>query len=302
MANQEFVRNNPKFMILEAAPERYINTVSATVVVLIRALEAFVAFQVFMKAGAYLLGLFSHGFETISLSELLRTIFPEELLRAVSDGGRYAMWEFFGTGDLERLLVVALAVCILAVMAFIMIEAVMLIILRFAMTGADIAKTMRRLIRIMVIVLLIIAAGMIALIFYHYFTDGDLLSGVRQLQNMQLEGVNQLVTGVEQLRGMIILSAVCIALLGLRAGYHKNIYIILSAVAFEIRIRFKETQMAETALPKFLWIFGAVSLVAAVLFGINLGFTSLLFFGMVIEVVKYIMMGDCWSNFHRCHI
>lgn len=281
------ITDNPMFWILEAAPERYLKTSSATALVILKAIEGFAAFFLCFRILAFLIFAFEQGFSngSVSLFGLLETLFPKEFIRAVTWNGSSVLEKYLTGNSLETNLTLILGICILVSLVCLIIESVTLIFLRFRMEGAGFAKQIHKVIFFSAIGSLILVLCLAALVFYNYFT-GKILSDLL----------------FSNLRTLIILVTVIIVLIGLRLRYHKAIVTILTTIEYELNMGYKETAMAPVTLTRFLFFFVAVCFAAAVIYIWKEGFMNLTVLALALQAAKYIVIGNCWSNFQRRHM
>ena len=319
------IYQNPKFMILEANPAKYINNISSTVLMLIRAGEGIAASFLLYKVWIALAGLVSGthrgmlglidnllpngagiapGSSPMSITvgtivqmlpeELqgivmenmaLDTVLSELLQRTFLPGG-YDMNVFMTVGTFENIMCAAALVAFLLVLAAIAIEAIAFIMIRFVHKGSGMAKTAHRIIFYAVIAIMI-AVFCLSIIFV--------------LKCRKAGIIGALLSG--RLRTAGILMIVLLVFLGFRVFYHRDVSKVLSAVDYEIRLGFKEMFTDGKHLTRGSLIFVLLSIVAAVLIYIR---TGTFFSGgtaiCVILAIKYIAVYVCWCNFRLCHM
>jgi ABC-type sugar transport system permease subunit len=184
--------DNPKFMILEAAPERYIKKTSPTLVALIRAVEGCLAAFLAVRAVGFVLGEFGNWFSggSISLDRFLRALLPEipmgtpkslplslEALAETENLDSFltlSLDGFEGTSTIDSALSTAFVLCILVILITTVVDAVALLLLRFAMRGAAVAKTTQRVLYLTTFLLLPVVIGLLVRFCYNYYTGGIL--------------------------------------------------------------------------------------------------------------------------------
>jgi len=279
--------NNPKFWLLEAAPERYLEKSSTTVLVLIKALEAFGAVILSFNILSFLQQASEHGFSsgTMTLFKFLEAIIPKDFMQAVTFGTSDTLQKYLTGKGPEPALTTIMALCILFLLVCVVIEGAACITLRFRFVGSGVARKTHKMIFFATLAMLFIVCGLTVLLVYNYITGGLTLDSL-----------------LNDLRAMIITVVVIIVLIGFRIRYHKAVVSILEAIDFELVEGYKETTMTPVNMSKYFFIFGAVCIAAAVLYILKAGFMNFVVLVLAVEVIKYITCGNCWNNFHHCHM
>lgn len=322
---------SPLFYILEANPKRYIKTTSTTIVMVIRAVEGVIAAFLSYRVFGYLLGLFSGNASSVFalpgllqpntqseiipgpvqslLEEQLADIMPEgETIDSLMQQGLATMMESLSEsmsnatggiftdpdsaietlltpGSLEIIITMIATAALLAILICAVVEAAAFIVLRFALKGSAAAKIAHKVIFIASLILLLSGICLIAIF----------------INKCRLLGIT-ITLLVGQLRTLAIVTGVGMVVLVLRVFYHWDVAKVLSAVDYEIRMEFKETDLKVRWLPGNSLIFILLALAATVLMVIKFGFLSLGAIAATVLVVKYVMVYFCWGNYHQCHM
>ena len=273
--------SNPYMLILNANPAKYIKTPSSTVVTLIKVLEGVLSFLLCFRYFSYLYQLISGNFEIKApfLGEYIAL--PDNLnILPISLPGGETTWR------------VLCGSCILIILICTVIEAVLIIILRFVMKGAKALVITQLIIVCAKAILAVCTLLFAALLFY-----GAVTKGLDPYKILMGFGGNL---------SELIPSAVmfgCSLLLFLWVSYHRGIIKVLSAVKYEIKLGFKETTKQKTRLTRDSILLGILFLAATALC-IKIRWPDInIYLAAVLAAfsVKYFAVYNCWAQFQLCH-
>lgn len=260
---------NPYMMILKADPPRYIQKPAPTVLVLAKTVEGVFALLGLLRIGSFLLD----SLGSFSTAQILSITLTGRALQ-VALGLQQTYGSLF---LLATLGVFAALVCTV-------VEAVGLWALRIALVGSALLKQVQRVLFYDCILLLLITVGGLGFRWYRYATT-----------EMGSDPSFHL------LRTILLTGAVSLAVLVLLTLYHRDVYMVLSAIEYEIRMEFKETLIDAPRLGVLAFLFGALSTGGAVLAAMRLGWMSLTFLLLAVLAVKYFALISSWEGFRQCH-
>lgn len=276
--------SNPYMFILKADPARYIKTASAAVVALIKTAEGAVAVLWVFRLLDYMKQLF-HGKAGVLPLEILAVLLPNKITALILPGripnggmiGKYLCW--------------AAAIIITLILICMAVEAVAVLLLRFALQGAKLFQVTHKVIYIASIALLLAAAA----------TCVPLIMGLTQsgikIYQLFLSGGEKLLGPVRPL----LVTLACMLLLLLRVSYHKGVVTVLSAIEYEFRLGFKETAMNTVHVSRDALLLMLICIAAAAATGFLVGWVMSAVPAMLVLAVKYYAVYSCWGDFRRCH-
>ena len=264
---------DPRMMILESDPARYIKKPSSTVLTLIKVLEGFAAL-IFIFRLVDIISMLREGGDGMIPYGLLNYLLPQELISLFVPAGLPA------GGEVERILCLLISVCILVILAGLLVEAVLALLLRFVLKGAAVFKFVHR---VIFIAFLVMAGGTgVSCVFlvFRYITSGNFLGGSVQ---------------------PIIITGAAFLILLVMVSYHHSAVTVLSVVDYEIRTGFKETTKVENKLEKNSLLLGSGFLLAGLVLVLAFGADIKIAIPLFILSLKYFAVYICWTNFRHCH-
>jgi len=259
------MEQNPYLWILKADPARYIRTASAAVTALLKAAEGaaalFFALRLFplFRAAAF------HGAPLSALPRVIARLF---------------------TGSAaDRVLLCAGLFALLVLLVGTLAEAVMLLVLRFALTGAGVLKILQRVL-FYAVLLLTAAAAVCAALFILHAARHDLSALPRA----------------------VLVSLACALPLSLLVSYRRELLAVFTAIDYEFRLGFKETGVKDSKAGRDAFLLGLLCLLcaaaAAVLYvrgGLRPEALRPWLAGLGLETVKYFAAYGSFWWFLRCH-
>ena len=265
--------SNPLMFILEADPDRYIKTPAAAVVAVIKALEGIVAFLWCFRMLDCLREIVV-GRQAMAPLDVLCALLPGNLVRLVLPAAALP------GGTLSMVLGGAAALCVLAELVCMTAEAVAAVLLRFFDNGAALFKATRKWI--------LTACFMLTLCM--------ILSCVPLLMDFVRGGFR-----VDASLQPLIVCLLVSLLLILRVCYHHAASVVITAVEYELRLGYKETEMERVRLGWFAFLFGVLMLAAAVALFIyartEVRYASV----FILLAIKFFAVWKAWRVFRKCH-
>jgi hypothetical protein len=265
--------SNPLMFILEAAPERYINTPAAAVVAVIKAVEGVVAFlwcfrmlDCIRQIVAGRLGIAPVG--------VLLSLLPGDLTRLVLPSGVPL------DGTLGTVLSGAAALSVLAVLLCMAAEAAAAVLLRFFMQGAKLFRATRKWIFVASVALTVCVAlsSLPGLLDFLY-------GGFRLDASMQ----------------PVVVSLLAVLPLILYVCYNRSAAVVMEAVEYEIRLGFKETGMQSVRLGWFAFLLGLLMLAAAAALFVFARPEARYAFAFLLPAIKFFAVWQSWRAFRKRH-
>ena len=263
---------NPYMMILKADPARYIQRPAATVLTLLKAAEG----------GLALFALIQFLFSAMNTG--LGGTTADLFIAALPFGARGAGIEI--AEQMGVTLFAAAGLCVLVWLVCMVLEAVGVLALRFAMTGTKLLKEAQQVV----------------------FWDNCALAGIAML-SLILRIFRFITTELqsdplmERLRVMVPALGAAVIVLVLFAQYQKDVLTVFTAIEYEIRLEFKETESDAPVIGKYSLLLSAAFLVGAVLLVVLLGLSlnSPMVIGFAVLTVRFFAVHQSWEGFRRCH-
>ncbi len=262
---------DPMMFILKANPARYIRTVPAAIVALLKAAEGMAALLCCFRIFSLLREMFS-GQLRLGPMEVPAALLPEELARPLLTGlsapqGR--LWTALGT---------VTALCLLAVLACLAAEGAAAPVLRFAMKGEKIFLVTRRIVLVCAAVLaLCMAAACVPPV---------------------IGAVRSLLQPAEMMRALAV-PLVTAAAAALHVSYSRGAAEAMRIVEYELRLGYKETDIAEVHPGRDAFLFGLLFLAAA---GALLAGQKMRYAVMpALAALKSFAVWRCWIGLRKCH-
>ena len=266
------MHTNPYMMILKADPERYIQKPAATVLALSKAAEGCLAL---FALAQFLFSAMGSGFSGTT-ADLFIGALPfgaQSIAAQAADAMGVTLFAVAG-------------LCCLVFLVCTVLEAVGLLALRFALAGAGLLKEVQRVVFWDCCALA--GMGVLALILriYRFFTT--------EFRNDIL---------MESLRVVVPVMAGAVIVLVLLSQYQKDVLTVFSAIEYELRLEFKETEIDAPVIGKYSFLFSAVFLVGAVLMValLHMSMNSPAVITLAALTVKYFMVYQSWEDFRLCH-
>ena len=266
--------SNPLMFILEADPEKYIKTPSASVVAIIKTLEGFAAFLCCFRVLDILKGLVTSR-APLSLSALFRALVPVELSVRLLPGTLTAPG-----GTVWTLLSALAALAVLAELVCFVIEAGAGLFLRFALGGAKLMKSTRGAVSAASVLLALCVTGSSALLIWEGVRGGVGLDGSLRL---------------------LLVPLGCSLLLWLHVLYNREAAAVFDAVEYEIRLGFKQTALETHGLGRWALLLCLCSFAGAAVLCVFGDFRMRTVYLLAILGCKFFAVWRCFRVFRKCH-
>ncbi len=263
--------SNPLMFILEADPDRYIKTPAAAVVAVLKAVEGVVAFMWCFRMFDCLRGIV-FGHQAMAPIDVLRVLLPGDLTRLVLPVAAPP------GGTLVAVLGGVAALCVLAEIICMAVEAVAAVLLHFFNSGAALFKGTRKWICAACFVL----------------TLCMILSCVPLLMDFVRGGFR-----MDASLQPLIVCLLASLLLILRVCYHHASAVVIAAVEYELRLGYKETGMERVRLGWFAFLLGDLMLAAAIVLIMRSEIRHAAVF--VLLAIKFFAVWKAWRVFRKCH-
>lgn len=275
---------NPKMLILDADPERYIRTPSGAVVAIIKAAEGFAAFSLLVKMVALLKFLYPDG--KILPIQVLLVLMPKEIQKLVMPAGVTDVADVFyprlvlGGETAVKVLGWAAAAAVTVILACVLVEAVFAVLLWLLLVGSQVLAFTRRAIFYAMIVLALSFAGQLGLYIYCYSFDAKGDGAVH----------------------LLIVTLAAALVLALRVSYERGAATVLRAIAYEFKLGFKETMMTEVPFGRDTLLFAIIFLAAAGALTVLGDWKSMYVIALGVLAFKQIAVYSSWMDYQRCHM
>jgi hypothetical protein len=278
---------NPRFMILEAQPERYIRRLSSAVLALIRLAEGIAAGYLAYMGGRFVIENFGEWFNGVdaSLNAFLHSMIPPEILDLAEQEGGFSLQTYAATGSVASFLASGIILCVLVLLGCTVVEGLVMPFLFITLKGSGLLAGARKGLFLASRVLVMFLVCFVLLQLISYYRRGvlpNLLAG--------------------KIPWPAIVAASSIPIMAVRSRLHKCVVTVFRAVDFELRLKFKETHVADIRLSRYLLLFGVLFLAAAGLSWWKMGPMSIPCWVTAAETLKYAMAAISWGNFKQRHM
>ena len=266
--------SNPLMFILEADPEKYIKTPSASVVAIIKTLEGFAAFLCCFRVLDVLKG-FAAGHAPLSTFALLKTLVPVELSVRLLPETTTAPG-----GTVQTVLTIVAGLCILAELVCFVVEAGAGLFLRFTLGGAKLIKSTRGVVSAASVLLALSVTCASALLIRECLRGGVGLDGSLRL---------------------LLVPLGCSLLLWLHVLYNREAAAVFDAVEYEIRLGFKQTALGKLRLGRWALLLSLCFFAGAAALCVLADWRMRTVCLLALLGCKFFAVWRCFRVFRKCH-